>query len=82
MARIFISLLIICILFTSFGAQVVQAADNPSLYYTQQELDNLKALRTAPSHQALWNTIQSWADAHVNDASPGDFGGQISLIEG
>ena len=56
--RILISLLIICLLFTSFGGQVVEAAVHPSLYFTQQELDNLKALRTAPSHQAIWNNIE------------------------
>ena len=76
MARILICLLIICLLFTSFGGQVVQAADNPSLYYTQEELDNLKALRTAPSHSAIWNNIQSWADAHIEDSCPDDFAGQ------
>ena len=70
--RILTSLLLICLLFTSFGGQVVQAVAYPSLYFTQQELDNLKALKTAPSHQAIWNNIQSWADAHVNDSPPAE----------
>ena len=68
--RILISLLLICLLLTSFGGQVVQAAAHPGLYFTQPELDNLKALKTAPSHQAIWNNIQSWADAHINDPPP------------
>jgi hypothetical protein len=51
---------------------VVQAVAYPSLYFTQQELDNLKALKTAPSHQAIWNNIQSWADAHINDSPPAE----------
>jgi hypothetical protein len=41
---------------------------SPSLYYTQAELNTLKALKTAPSHSALWDNIQSWANIHLDDA--------------
>ncbi len=68
--RILIALLIICLLFTSFGGQVVQAAVHPSLYFTQEELVNLRALQSSPSHSAMWDSISSWADAHVNDPPP------------
>ena len=72
MARVLISLLIICLLFTSFGGQVVKAGVNPSLYYTQQELDSLKALKTSPSHSAMWNNISSWAADHLSDTPPSE----------
>jgi hypothetical protein len=48
----------------------VQAATYPSLYYTQAELDVLETLTTLPSHSAIWNDIQAWANAHVNDPVP------------
>jgi hypothetical protein len=74
--RIFISLVIIFLIMSGgIGSRPVQAADNPSLYYTQAELDILKTLKTAPSHSSIWDGISTWANAHVNDALPSMFSG-------
>lgn len=40
------------------------------LYFTTDELNTLKALRTQPSHQAIWNNIKSWADGRIGDSLP------------
>jgi len=70
---VLVSLLVGVLLFTGFGGQIARAADAPAqpyLYFTQEELTNLRALQTAPSHQTIWNNISSWAVAHLNDAPP------------
>jgi hypothetical protein len=43
---------------------------HPRLYFNQTDLVRLRELRSEPSHQALWNAIQAWADAHIGDAPP------------
>jgi hypothetical protein len=61
--------LLVLFLATGLGGQPVHAdkSVNPSFYYTTEELKALKELETAPSHSALWNNIQSWANAHLGD---------------
>lgn len=56
---IFIPLLIICLLFSSFHGQIMQTVVNFHLQFNQTEMTDLEALRTAPSHQGIWNNIRS-----------------------
>ena len=71
--KLFPLLFIVILLFTGFIGQVASAADPPPtlyLYFSQEELINLRALRTAPSHQATWNSIKSWADTYMSYSPP------------
>jgi len=70
MKKIVVLFVLVSLFTMGFGGQMVQATVHPSLYYTQEELVNLRALRTAPSHSAMWDSISSWAAAHVNDPPP------------
>lgn len=44
----------------------------PRLYYTSAELPALRALRTASTHQAIWNKIKTWADENKGKTPPGE----------
>jgi hypothetical protein len=75
--RIFIFLLVIILLLTASGYQAIpaksEAADThqiESFYFTADELEGLRLLRTQPSHSTIWSNIASWANAHINDAPP------------
>ena len=71
--KIFICLILISLLFTGFGGQVATAQSEPAhprLYFSQEDLVNLRALQSSPSHQAMWDNIKSWADTHINDSPP------------
>jgi hypothetical protein len=71
--KILITLLVMFLLSASFGSRVGSAESEPAYprsYFNRNDLDYLRALRTTPSHQAIWNNIKSWADAHINDSPP------------
>ena len=73
--NIFVLVLLIIALFTGFSGQVAGADDppvHPYLYFSQEDLASLRALQAAPSHQAIWNNVKSWADAHVGDSPPAE----------
>ncbi|MFC2004924.1 putative Ig domain-containing protein [Chloroflexota bacterium] len=68
---IILSALIITLMFIGLDvSHVARGVAHPSLYYTSEELQDLKLLKTAPTHRAMWNNIRSWADAHISDAPP------------
>jgi hypothetical protein len=72
-ARLLTSLVLTAIIgafFTIARPAEVRAADLKSIYYTASELEELKALTTAPDHSAIWKNIKSWADTHINDSPP------------
>jgi len=74
----FFLLVVVLLLVTSFGAQPIKAVNassdlpHPRLYFTSEDLVQLRALRDAPSHQAIWNNIESWADEHIDDLCPAE----------
>jgi hypothetical protein len=74
-SRIFTFLLVVILLAAS-GLQAIPARALPtieSIYFTPSELEQLRLLRTAPSHSAIWNNIESWAIAHLADAPPATY---------
>jgi hypothetical protein len=75
--KILVALLVMFLLSAGFGSQVASAeGDHPRLYFNQNDLDYLRALRSSPSHQAIWGAIKDWADTHVNDSPPSEPTGQ------
>ena len=78
--KVLIFLVLLSFIFTGLNPQVVYAADEPHpyLYFTQDDLANLRTLETAPSHQPIWNNIKSWADAHISDLPPSEPVGEPS----
>jgi hypothetical protein len=74
--KIFFTFVVLFVLIASiFTVQITHAADNsahPRLYFNQSDLDYLGTLRSSPSHQAIWNNIKSWADAHIDDSPPNE----------
>jgi hypothetical protein len=76
----FFTFVVLLVLIASiFTTQIAHAADSsahPRLYFNQSDLDYLRELRTAPSHQTIWNNIESWADAHISDSPPAEPVGQ------
>ena len=71
--RILISSLIICLLFTSFGGQVVQvqASQAPpwsSLYWTEADLADMYNRLSDPYFSTIFGQIEAWAEDHVDDA--------------
>lgn len=68
--RVILVLLVLSVVIGTPAVKVepVRAATTiSSIYYTPAELDALRALKTSPSHSAVWNNIKTWADAHIND---------------
>ncbi len=53
---------------------------HPSLFFTLEEIATLKTLKTAPSHQALYNNIKPWADARWPEISPANPSGDWSAF--
>jgi hypothetical protein len=75
----FTFVVLLVIISSIFSTQIAHTADSythPRLYFNQNDLVNLRALRTTPSHQAIWNNIKSWADAHISDSPAGEPTGQ------
>jgi hypothetical protein len=75
--QLLVALIIVSSLVLGIPGQSVTAAGvsgHPRLYFTQEDLIALKALKTAPSHQAIWNAIKSWADDHTGDTPPSSIG--------
>ena len=70
-SKILIFSLVISLLLTASGLNAIPVRAAPtieSIYFTAEELEQLRLLRTAPSHSTIWNNIVSWADAHKDDA--------------
>jgi hypothetical protein len=85
-SRIFVFSLVIILLLTASGSQALPARSEAgvthrieSIYFTADELEGLRLLRTQPSHSTIWGNIASWAEAHINDAPPGQPAESASL---
>jgi hypothetical protein len=60
---------------TIYGSDLTFKTSVPypiSIYYTASELTALIALKTAPSHSAIYGNIKTWADTHIADESPAE----------
>ncbi len=66
--KIVVLLCLVSLLFSGFSLptkSALAAAEHPRLYFTQADLPALRALETAPSHQAIWSYMKISADAMI-----------------
>jgi MBG domain/Domain of unknown function (DUF4962)/Heparinase II/III-like protein len=69
--KILIVFCLVCLVFSGFSLpakSALAAVEHPRLYFNEADLPTLRALETAPSHQAIWNYMKISADGGIGQA--------------